>query len=129
MPGSNCEAGGQICDDLGSNIYYSAGPVLTLNGRITASDYVDILGNQVHPVAQVLYPTNDVIFQDSDSPKHTARSVQSWFKEHEDALETPSVAGIIAQPNTLMLELNPSMQHCLTRFFYWGFCFFNHAFR
>ena len=27
--------------------WYSAG--LTLSGRITASDYVDILGNQLHP--------------------------------------------------------------------------------
>ena len=50
MPGSNCETWSQICDDLGTNIYYSARPVLTLNGRITASDYMDILGSQVHPV-------------------------------------------------------------------------------
>ena len=27
---------------------YSAAPVITMNGQITASDYVDILGNQVH---------------------------------------------------------------------------------
>jgi len=27
--------------------------------RITASDYVDILGNQVHPVIQMLLPNND----------------------------------------------------------------------
>ena len=50
MPGSNCETWSQICDDLGTNIYNSARPVLTLNGRITASDYMDILGSQVHPV-------------------------------------------------------------------------------
>jgi hypothetical protein len=30
--------------------------------------------------------------------------------------------------NPLMLELNPSAQRCLMRFFYWGFCFLNHAF-
>jgi len=27
------------------------------------------------------------IFQDDSSPIHTARGVQSWFGEHEDALE------------------------------------------
>ena len=68
MPGSNCETWKQICDDLGSNVQYSAGPVLTLNGQITASDYVDILGSQVHPIVQVLFPNNDAIFKDNDSP-------------------------------------------------------------
>jgi len=60
---------------------------LTLNGRITASDYVDILGNQVHPLVLVLFPNNDAIFQDNDSPIHTARSVHSWFEEHKDDLQ------------------------------------------
>jgi len=47
---------------------------------------VDILGSQVHPVVQVLFPNNDAIFQD-DLPIHTARSAQSWFEQHEDALQ------------------------------------------
>jgi hypothetical protein len=29
---------------------------------------VDSLGNQVFPVVQILFPNNDVIFQDDDSP-------------------------------------------------------------
>jgi hypothetical protein len=53
--------------------WYSAIPVITLNGRITASDYMDILGNQMHPLVQMLYPNNDAIFQDDSSPKHTAK--------------------------------------------------------
>ena len=64
MPSSNCETWSQFCDDLGSNIQYFAGPVLTLNGRITAGDYMDILGSQVHPMVHVLFPNNDAIFQD-----------------------------------------------------------------
>jgi hypothetical protein len=31
--------------------------------------------------------------------------------------------------NPLTPELNPSAQRCLTRFFYWGFCLLNLAFR
>jgi len=54
--------------------------------QITASDYVDILGSQLHPMIQVLFPNNDTIFQD-DLPIHTARSVQSWFEKNEDALQ------------------------------------------
>jgi hypothetical protein len=33
------------------------------------------------------FPNNDTVFQDDIPPMHTARSVQSWFEEHEDALE------------------------------------------
>jgi hypothetical protein len=68
---------------------YSTGPiqVITLNGRNTASDYVDILGNQVLPMVQMLFHNNDAIFQDDISPIHTARSVQSRFQKYEDALQ------------------------------------------
>jgi len=47
---------------------------------------VDILGSWVHPKFQLLFPKNDAVFQDYKWPIHTARSVQSWFEEHEDAL-------------------------------------------
>jgi heme oxygenase len=33
-----------------------------------------------------LFPESDEFFQGNDSPIHTARSVQSWFEELEDAL-------------------------------------------
>ena len=48
---------------------------------------MDILGSQVHPMVQVLFPNNNAIFQDGDLPINTARSVQSCFEEHEDALQ------------------------------------------
>ena len=47
--------------------WHSAGSVISLNGRITASDYVDTLGNQVHPVVQML-PKNAVFFPNDISP-------------------------------------------------------------
>jgi hypothetical protein len=43
---------------------------------------VDILGSQVRPMVQMLFPNKEAIFQG-----FTARSVQSWFDEHEDALQ------------------------------------------
>ena len=67
--------------------WYSDGPIITLNGRITANDYVDILGNEVHPMVQMLFPNNDAVFQDDSLPMHTTRSVHSWFEEHEDAFQ------------------------------------------
>jgi hypothetical protein len=35
----------------------------------------------------MMFPKNDTIFQNDNSPIHTVRSVQSWFEEHEDALQ------------------------------------------
>ena len=67
--------------------WYSAGPVITMIGRITASDYVDILGNQVHPMVWMFFPKNDAVFHNDNWPTDTAISVQCWFEEHEDALQ------------------------------------------
>ena len=66
--------------------WYSAGPKIALNDRITASDYVDILGKPVHPTVQMLLPINDAVFEDDSCSIHTAGSVQSWIEEHEDAI-------------------------------------------
>ena len=52
---------------------YSAGPIITLKGRITASDCVDYLRNQMHPM---LYHNNDAILQDDISLMHPNRMVQ-----------------------------------------------------
>jgi len=65
--------------------WYSAGPLIVLHGRITAGDCVHILGNQIHPTFW-MFPNSDAIFQNGSLPILTARSVQSWFEEHEDAL-------------------------------------------
>jgi hypothetical protein len=48
---------------------------------------MNIIGNQVDPMVQMFFQFNDAVFQDDKSPIHTARSVQSWFEEHEDALQ------------------------------------------
>jgi hypothetical protein len=58
---------------LAATSRYSAGHTITLNGRITASDYVDILDSRVHPVFQMLFINNDSIFQDYSSSIHTTR--------------------------------------------------------
>jgi hypothetical protein len=35
---------------------------------------------------QMLFPNNNAVFQDDNAPNHTARTVQSWFEEHEGEL-------------------------------------------
>jgi hypothetical protein len=65
MPGSNSETQGRVCDGLGRHTVgqYSVGPIITLQDRIIAMQYVDSLGNQVHPMIQTLFPNNDGVFQ------------------------------------------------------------------
>jgi len=52
---------------------YSAGPIITLKCRITASDYMDYLHNQMPPM---LCPNNDTILQGDSSLMHPARMAQ-----------------------------------------------------
>jgi hypothetical protein len=50
---------------------YTTVPIITLNGRITASDYVYILGNQVRPTVRMLFPKSIAVSQHDYSPTHT----------------------------------------------------------
>jgi hypothetical protein len=36
---------------------------------------------------QMLFPNNDAVLQDDNAPIHTARTVQSWFEDHEGDLQ------------------------------------------
>jgi hypothetical protein len=89
MPRSNSETQGRLCDDLGSNVVvqYSVGPIVTLHGRITARDYVERLGNQIHPMIRTLFPNKDAVFQDDSAPIHTVGTIQSLFEEREGGLQ------------------------------------------
>ena len=82
-----CETWRWIYDDLGSNILVFCSSYNYSEWLNYCNDYVDTLGNQLHPTVQTLFPNNNAIFQDDNSPIHTAGSVQSWFEEHEGALQ------------------------------------------
>jgi hypothetical protein len=60
---------------VGSHIVvqYSVGPIINLHDRITGREYVDSLSNQVHPMNQTLFPSNDLVFRD-DNAHHS----HSW---------------------------------------------------
>jgi len=83
----NVKHGGRSVIVWEATSWYSAGPKITPNVQITASDYVDIFGNWVHHMVKMSFPNNDTIFQDYNWLIHTAKSIQSCFEEHEDALQ------------------------------------------
>ena len=67
--------------------WFSAGPIVTLKGRIAGEKYREVLADQVHPMMKILFPAGDGIFQDDNAPIHEVRVVQSWFDEHEDEVK------------------------------------------
>jgi hypothetical protein len=88
MADSNSETWGRFCDGLGSYItaQYSVGLIVTLHGRNTAREYFDRLGNQVHPMIQMFFLSNDAVFHDNSAPINAVGTFQSWFEEHEGEL-------------------------------------------
>jgi transposase len=91
MHRSNSATRGRFYGSLDSNIvvHYSVFPIITIHGRITARECVDRLGNQVHPMIQMLFPNNDGVFQDDNAPIHTTGTVRWWFEEHEGKHHLP----------------------------------------
>jgi hypothetical protein len=93
MPGSSSETRGMFCGGLGSNIMvqhsYSVCAIITLRGRITyCNEYVcEQVCNQMRPMIQTLFPSNDGVSQDDSASIHTTGTVQSWFEEHEGELQ------------------------------------------
>ena len=69
--------------------WHSLGPLLVLDGRVTAKDYQTILENHVHPMVQTLYPEGGAMYQDDNAPIHTARLVTQCFDGHESEVEHP----------------------------------------
>jgi hypothetical protein len=51
--------------------WYSVAPIISIHGRITASERVDKLDNQVHPMTQTLFQNNDAVFQGDNYHIHS----------------------------------------------------------
>jgi hypothetical protein len=49
-------------------VQYSVGPIITLDGSITAKEYVDGLDNQVHPMIQMLFQNKYAVFLVDSTP-------------------------------------------------------------
>ena len=61
--------------------------MISLYGKINSQDYLGILGNQLLPMVQGLFPEGIAIFQDDNAPIHTARIVKEWHEEHCNEVE------------------------------------------
>jgi hypothetical protein len=70
MPGCNSKIWGGSVTVWAAILWYSVGPIITLHGQITAREYMDRLGNQVHPMIQTLF-LNSALYQDDSASIHT----------------------------------------------------------
>lgn len=57
-------------------LWYSVDHIIQMSHRITVNEYFDIFNNEVFTMISILLP-NTTIFQDVNSPIHTAKKVQS----------------------------------------------------
>jgi hypothetical protein len=71
----------------GAISWKSAGPIVSLHGRINSQDYLGILSDQVHPMVSELFPEGNAVFQDDNAPIHTAKVVSAWHEEHSAEVE------------------------------------------
>jgi hypothetical protein len=60
----------RLSDGLGNNIVvqYSVGPIIACHDQITAREYVDRLGNQVHPMIHTLFLNNNAVSKTTMPP-------------------------------------------------------------
>ena len=61
--------------------------MISHHGKINSRDHFQILSDQVHPIAQALFPEGNSIFQDDNYPIHTARIIKEWHDEHYNEVE------------------------------------------
>lgn len=58
------------------------GPLVRIEGRITAKDYIDLLDNYLLEYMDSLDDEIDYIFQEDNAPVHTARLAKTWKEEN-----------------------------------------------
>ena len=60
---------------------FGMGPLVRVNGRQNANDYINVLDNHLLPYIGRLDDQNNYIFQDDNAQIHRARSTLRWISE------------------------------------------------
>ena len=61
--------------------------MISLHRSINTRDYLKILSDQVHFLAQALFPKGNTILKDDNTPIHIARIVKEWHEDHCNEVE------------------------------------------
>ena len=69
----------------GTFCWHGLGPLVPLEGRVTANQYKVVVSDQLYPMMKHFYPDGSGLFQDDNaSIVHRARGVTEWFDEYEN---------------------------------------------
>lgn len=63
----------------------SFSPLIVLQGRVKAKNYLGNLADYVHSMLQTSLPDDNTTFQDDDDdvPIHKANVIQYWYEQHK----------------------------------------------
>ncbi len=59
-------------------------PLVPIEQRLSATAYLSIVADHVHPFMTTVYPSSDVYFQHDNAACHKAQIISDWFLEHEN---------------------------------------------
>ena len=68
----------------GAFCWRDLGPLVPLEGRVTANQYKVVLSHHLYPMMRHFYPDESGLFQDDNAPIQRARGVTEWFDEYEN---------------------------------------------
>ncbi len=68
----------------GAFCWHGLGPLVPLEGTVTANQYKVVLSDHLYPMMKHVYPDGSGLFQDDNAPIHRARGGTECFDECEN---------------------------------------------
>ncbi|GBM40793.1 hypothetical protein AVEN_80801-1 [Araneus ventricosus] len=90
LPGEQClpsctaghtQAGGGGIMLSGTFSWAALGPVVVVEQTMKATNFLNIIADQLHSYMAFVFPTGNGIFQQDSAPCHKVRIVLEWFEE------------------------------------------------
>ena len=68
----------------GAFCWHDLGPLVSLEGRVTANQYKVVLSDHLYPIIKHFYADRGGLLKDENAPIHRARGVTEWFDEYDN---------------------------------------------
>ncbi len=64
--------------------WHTLGSLVPIGHHLSATAYLSIIADHVHPFMTTVYPSSDGYFQPDNAPCHKAQIISDWFLEHDN---------------------------------------------
>ncbi len=78
------QAGGGGVRVWGRLSWHTLGPLISIEHRLNATTYLNIVADHVHPLMTTVYRSSDGYFQQDNAQCHKAQIISDWFLEHDN---------------------------------------------